>query len=472
MPFNTLTFLAFFLAFFTLYYFVARSRRNKLWLVIFGSVVFYCFWDYRFLPLLVGTGLLDFFLARQIALTSDRKRKKRLVTVSVAANLCVLFVFKYAQFFVDNVVSGAQLIGIELPHTVLGIVLPVGISFYTFQSISYTVDVYRGTFRPKKNFLEFLGALTFFPHLVAGPIVRSSFILPQFETLSGARWADARQGFLLIAFGLAKKAIADMLSLTADRVFAGGEPLGLMDSWTGALAFTGQLYGDFSGYTDMAIGLALLLGFQLPKNFDLPFLSRNMVEFWRRWHISLSSWLRDYLYTPLAFRRHKGNPQVHTMWALFVTMLLCGVWHGAGWNFLVFGIYQGALLVVTTLWLSHRAASDGSDGLRIPTFLQIAFTFYLTMIGHILFRAGDLDTAWQVLRGMHAPTVSSELQSSDWMLLALIVLAIVGSHAMDYVATRTQASKRPWVLWPCVVLAAALSIILSSNSRSFIYFQF
>jgi len=472
MRFNTLTFLAFFLAFFTLFYFVARSRQQKLWLVIFGSLLFYCFWDYRFLALLVGTGLLDFYLAQRIAQTPDKQRKKRLLALSVAANLGVLFTFKYAQFFVDNVAAGLGLLGLDLSAPVLGIVLPVGISFYTFQSISYTVDVYRGSFKPKKRFLDFLGALTFFPHLVAGPIVRASFILPQFETFTGARWSEARQGFLLIAFGLAKKSVADMLGLTVDRVFAGGQPLGLLESWTGALAFTGQLYCDFSGYTDIAIGLALLLGFQLPKNFDLPFLSRNMVEFWRRWHISLSSWLRDYLYTPLAFRSRAANRQASTLGALFVTMLLCGLWHGAGWNFLVFGAYHGALMVVTTAWLSYQAKQEGPEGFKVPVFLQVGFTFYLTMIGHVLFRAGKLDTAWQVLRGMHAPAVPSDTQSTAWVLLGLVVVSIVGSHALDYLSTRTQASGRPWVLWPSVVFASALSIVLSTESRAFIYFQF
>ena len=195
-----------------------------------------------------------------------------------------------------------------------------------------------------------------------------------------------------------------------------------------------------------------------------------MVEFWRRWHMSLSSWLRDYLYTPLAFMPLIGNRRVHTLGALFVTMLLCGLWHGAGWNFLVFGLYHGALLVLTSLWISYQDSKE--DGFRLPAILQIAFTFYLTLLGHILFRAGSLDTAWQVLRGMHAPAVASDTQSTAWVLLALVVVAIVGSHALDYLATRTKAASRPWVLWPSVVFATALSIVLSPGSRSFIYFQF
>ncbi len=353
MLFNTAAYACFFVAFFVLYRLLPLTRTQKLWLILAASLLFYAGWDYRYVPLLVGTGYLDFTIARFIDRPSaSEARRRALVTLSVAMNLTVLGIFKYADFFLANLGHALRLVGVRARLPVLHLVLPVGISFYTFQSISYVVDVYRRRFQARTRVLEFMSSLTFFPHLVAGPIIRSSHLLPQFESLAPIPWRNIRRGFFLIGTGLMKKTVADMLSPVADHAFSAHGPLSAMEAWTGALAFTGQIYGDFSGYTDIAIGSAALLGFHIPDNFDLPYLATSPVDFWRRWHISLSSWLRDYLYISL------GGNRDHRYRNLMLTMLLGGLWHGAGWTFVAWGFYHGALLVVTHLLVARFPSLD------------------------------------------------------------------------------------------------------------------
>jgi D-alanyl-lipoteichoic acid acyltransferase DltB (MBOAT superfamily) len=460
--FNSLGFVAFFVCFFCAFSFVAKTDRQRLWLITISSVFFYGCWNYKFVPLLVGTGLIDFYIARAISLQSDNKRRKRLLVLSVAMNLGVLGIFKYTNFFVA---SGVQLLasfGLHMKAPVVDVVLPIGISFYTFQSISYTVDVYRGTLKARKRIHEFLAALSFFPHLVAGPIVRSSFILPQFDRWTAPRWEACKQGFLLIIFGLTKKTMADLMGAEADLLFASAGPHSALESWTAALTFTGQIYGDFSGYSDMALGIAALLGYTLPPNFNLPYLARTPVEFWRRWHISFSTWLRDYLYIPLGGNRTR--PQAN----LLLTMVLGGLWHGASWMFVLWGLYHGVLLAAT-----HAIRRRFEKRPTLPAPILVGVTFYFVIVGWVLFRATTLRSAWSIIRGMLAPVKASIWQATSIYVPILTVVAIVFCHAIDYLASHKQSQMlRGRVLWPVTVVLLAFALLYHGNARTFIYFQF
>ncbi|XXF80288.1 MBOAT family O-acyltransferase [Myxococcaceae bacterium GXIMD 01537] len=463
MLFNTALFWLFFAAFFVAYHFGARTRAARLWLVTVGSLAFYGAWDVRFVPLLLGTALLDFFLARAISRAPDVGRRRALLVLSVVANLGVLGFFKYARFFADSGHGLLGLLGVTLPEPTFTLLLPAGISFYTFQSMSYTIDVYRGELAARERPEEFLAAVSFFPHLVAGPIIRASVLLPQFERMEPLRWEWVQRGYLLVAVGLLKKTVADLLAPTADALFGGGGAPSALESWTGALAFTGQIYADFSGYTDIAIGVALLLGFVLPPNFAQPYLATSPIDFWHRWHLSLSTWLRDYLYIPLGGRNQRYRN-------LLLTMLLGGLWHGANWTFVIWGAYHGLLLAAGHLLLGrYPMLAGGGAGVR---WLKRLGTFYLVVIGWVFFRADTLSGALRVLRGMHSPEVASLLTYPNLLRLLLVALALVGCHALSGAAERAPLLRRPAVLWPLMTACIAAAIAVGPAGQGFIYFQF
>ncbi len=468
MLFNTAAYAVFFIVFFALFQLSTTSRVAKLSFIAVGSIIFYAGWDYRYVPLLVGTGLVDFFIARALDTISDQRRRRALLAGSISLNLGVLFFFKYSGFTLTLAQDLAKLFGAPVLLPTVSFVLPVGVSFYTFQSISYTVDVYRGHFKPKQRFSEFLASLTFFPHLVAGPIIRSSFLLPQFEKFEQGTDESHRRAFVLISFGLLKKSIADLLGRTSDAIFGSGtQAYSGLDAWSGALAFTGQIYCDFSGYTDIAIGSALLLGFVIPDNFNLPFLSSSPTDFWKRWHISLSNWLRDYLFVPLGRRHRRFN--------LFLTMVLGGLWHGAGLTYIVWGAYHGGLLVVNHVVSERMARRPTTDTFfsRAMRVGGIVGTFYLMMIGWVLFRADSLGRAWAIIRDMHWPSRASVWSHNEVVTIALVVFALVFSHLLDGSARTLKGFiERPLVLWPLTSVALCLSILLSSSTHAFIYFQF
>ena len=332
MIFNTPIFYLFFVLFVLFYGLVLLRQKPRVYLIVVASLVFYGTWNYRFIPLLVFSGVADYFIAQAIGSATSQSARKGWVTLSIAINLGILALFKYADFVLVSVADFLTLFGIAADLPTLGWILPVGISFYTFQSLSYTIDVYRGDMEPRKGLVEFVAALSFFPQLVAGPILRARQILPQMHELPLPTWANFKHGLLLVTAGIVKKTVADLLAIPAARAFDSVEPVSLMETWTGVLAFAGQIYGDFAGYTDMAIGLALILGFKIPQNFRVPYFAVSPVDFWRRWHISLSTWLRDYLYISLG-----GNRNNRRFRNVMITMLLGGLWHGAAWTFVAWG---------------------------------------------------------------------------------------------------------------------------------------
>ncbi|HVG59620.1 MAG TPA: MBOAT family O-acyltransferase [Hyalangium sp.] len=465
MLFNTALFWLFFAAFFVAFHFATRTRVARLWLVVGGSLLFYAAWDVRCVPLLLGTALLDFWIALRLSRSQDERRRRVLLALSIVANLGVLGFFKYARFFADSAYGLLGALGVTVPEPTFSLLLPAGISFYTFQSMSYTIDVYRRELPARERPEEFLAAVSFFPHLVAGPIIRASVLLPQFEKMEPLRWEQVQRGYLLIAVGLLKKTVADLLAGPADALFGATNAPDVLAAWTGALAFTGQIYADFSGYTDIAIGVALLLGFVLPPNFDLPYLATSPIDFWRRWHLSLSTWLRDYLYIPL------GGNQNHRYRNLLITMLLGGLWHGANWTFVLWGLYHGLLLVAAHVLvgrypaLKETASTAGLWAKRLGTF-------YLVVVGWVLFRAESLPAALRVLEGMHVPAAGSAFAWPEVRTLLFVVAGLVLCHAVSALAEKTRLRQRSFVLWPVVAACMAVAMVLGMPGHNFIYFQF
>jgi len=400
---------------------VSDIRRKKNALAA-ASCFFYAAWDYRYLGLLLLVSVIDYVCAARIAATTNDQLRKRWLLASVVSNLSILAYFKYTNFFIgtwNGVVGGA------LSVPTMEILLPAGISFYTFKSMSYTIDVYRREIEPCRSHLDYVTFITFFPELIAGPIVRASVFLPQMDRHIGLTRDRLRVGASLFLLGLLKKlVIADRMATIADPVFAHPERFDALTTWLGVVAYTIQIYADFSGYSDMAIGTAKLIGYDLPENFDMPYASRNITEFWRRWHITLSSWLRDYLYIPLGGNRH-GTGRTYVNLAL--TMLLGGLWHGASWNFVAWGALHGAGLAV------HRAISRGQRR-PWPAWVGIPMTLLFVMIAWIPFRATSFSDTWTILRAMvgsgpgHAHFVHVAF---FWCIPVLVVAHVVGTRVLS-----------------------------------------
>ena len=470
MIFNTPIFFWFFAVFILFYGFVFLKQTPKLYLILVGSLVFYGAWNYRFIPLLVGSALADYFIAQAIYQARENVIKRRWLVLSVTLNLGLLALFKYADFVLLSVADLLAVLGYPASVSTLNWVLPVGISFYTFQSLSYTIDVYRGELKPRKGLVEFVSALAFFPQLVGGPILRAKQILPQMHAIAVPEWSAIKHGFLLITVGLIKKTGADLLAIPAQTAFDAKEAVSTLELWTGVLAFAGQIYGDFSGYTDIAIGIALLLGFKIPLNFRVPYFALSPVDFWRRWHISLSSWLRDYLYIPLGGNRNNRRTR-----NVFLTMLLGGLWHGAAWTFVVWGAFHGAIITATHYLATLKIfARFNQTETRFVMFLKWAITFYLVLIGWVFFRASDLASAVEIIVGLHI--FSSDVEQGVYAQTVFILTAVwvLLVHVMDFYVIRAadKLENRPWLFWVLMTLGQALCLFIGEPSNEFIYFQF
>jgi alginate O-acetyltransferase complex protein AlgI len=386
-----------------------------------ASCLFYAAWDVRYLGLLITISVIDYWCAARIARTEDSGVRRRWLLLSVVSNLLILGYFKYCNFFIDNVnaIAGGRL---ALRH--LDILLPAGISFYTFKSMSYTIDVYRKHIEPVRSQLDYTTFVTFFPELIAGPIVRASVFLPQMGRAIGPTRERLAVGASLFLFGLTKKLlIADRLSSVADPVFASPEIYATSTLWLGALAYAGQIYCDFSGYSDMAIGTAKMIGYDLPQNFDMPYISGSVTEFWRRWHITLSTWLRDYLYIPLGGNR-KGR--FRTYLNLFLTMLLGGLWHGASWNFVLWGALHGIALALHKLYLERVPAAR-----RLPDVVTIPLTFLFVVACWVPFRAATFTATASMLEGMFFLRRGGAVYFSEifmWASAALVIAHVLGAR--------------------------------------------
>lgn len=484
MSFNSIDFALFVPFVFFVYWFVLNRNlkvQNAFLLVM--SYVFYGWWDYRFLSLLVISTIIDYFVGIWLGKTDDQGRRKFLLAISVVCNLGLLGFFKYYNFFVDNVEAVFTLFGKPIELGTLRIILPVGISFYTFQTMSYSIDVYRRDMTPTKDFIAFASYVTFFPQLVAGPIERATNLLPQFLQRRKFVYETAVEGLTQIAWGLFLKiVIADACAPMVNEIFASPGSYSASTLIVGAFLFAFQIYGDFSGYSEIAIGTSKLFGFTLMRNFAYPYFSRDIAEFWRRWHISLSTWFRDYMYFPFGGSRKGKWMSVRNTMVIFI---VSGFWHGANWTFIVWGMLN-ALFFLPLLLSSRNRMNVGTvaQGRRFPTVtevLSIGGTFCLTLVGWVFFRAKSVGDAMAYLSGMVSPSLfsaprfpgSRRLPIVMACILALILAEWAGRNDA-YALARIRAVPTRAIRW-----AAYLGIVFTiyflgnfSESIEFIYFQF
>ncbi len=479
MLFNSQHFLWFFVLVWGLYWCLVRSRKAQNALLLAASFFFYGYWDWRFLGLLVLSTVVDYGCGLALGRPGRSPGERRLVLlVSIAVNLGVLGFFKYYNFFVESAARALESLGLGAPDWTLVIVLPVGVSFYTFQTLSYTIDRYRGEIEAERSLLDFALFVGFFPQPVAGPIVRARDFLPQAKRPRVFRFEDQALGMRLAVWGLFKKSVvADNLAPFVDGVFAAGEAPGIAVRVLAVYAFAVQIYCDFSGYTDIARGTARMLGFEFPWNFRMPYFASDPKAFWSRWHITLSTWLRDYLYIPLGGNRlGPGRTQVNLM----ATMVIGGLWHGAAWSFVVWGAYQGLLLVVHRAWSATRAISADRPERGVARLGRTLLFFQFVCLGWLFFRARSLEQVAGFLGpqsgGLFDGLVLSDVIASGLVFGGLGTLVVL---AWD-LATEQRGgvespieSARPWVQ---AVVTVALYLCISLFGRflgnEFIYFQF
>jgi len=475
MLFNSYTFWIFFALVALIYRFLDHRWQNRF--LVIASYTFYGYWDWRFLGLIAFSTLVDFFVAQKIGDAGDARRRKAWLMVSVCFNLGLLGVFKYLGFFVSEFNSFLAGIGITSPIPGIHLILPIGISFYTFQKLSYTIDVYRNKTVPTRRLLDFTLYVSFFPLVLAGPIERSSHLLPQIENprkpLDEERF---REGLYLVIAGLFRKVvIADNMALISNHIFA--RPASELSAWEillGIYALAFQIYGDFSGYSSIAQGVAKWLGFDLMVNFRHPYFAKSPQEFWLRWHISLSSWLRDYLYIPLGGNR-KGA--VRTYLNLILTMLLGGLWHGAAWTFIIWGALHGGWLALHRLLSGKQQPRDGGveDG-RFTSFIKMAVTFHLVCLCWLFFRADSAGQAFAMLGrlaggGWHFGGLETGMLS----LMALYLIPLVAYEWWCEKKGDLLALTRSHWGWRAIIYVYMLWMILFFGSpvqQEFIYFRF
>ena len=490
MLFNSVTYIFLFLPAATLLYWML-PQRPRMWMLFIASLVFYGFWRVDFIPLVLFSALLDYFLAIAIDRIEEPRARRRLLLISVAANLLILGFFKYLVFFTESAFSVARLMGYEPGIVELKIILPLGISFYIFQTLSYTIDVYRREIRPERDMLKYMCFVTFFGHMVAGPILRARILLPQFEKRAPFEGALLIEGAKRILAGLfLKTVVADSLAGFVDLGFARnpGE-LGFIDAWTLAFMFGCQIYFDFAGYSHIAIGSAKLLGITLPENFNFPYAATSPREFWKRWHISLSTWIRDYLYLPLVGVFHSARDDAWDTMAqsdsassgftraraLFATWIIMGLWHGANWTFALWGFYhavlvqgQRLLLPLTEKWTGWTAS-----------FAGFAVTLPLMMAGWVPFRCRTVEDAFTMwgrmldLRGLLHPSLG--LTPNGYAFLALVLLGMAAAWFWTVFAAQ-RLERQPALAavlatgYHAVVVASVIMFL--QIKQQFIYFQF
>jgi alginate O-acetyltransferase complex protein AlgI len=443
-----------------------RNKNLRLAFLTVSSWFFYAWWDWRFLPLMLSTTTVDYIGALLIERTDDERRRRLVLAVSLGTNLSLLGYFKYAGFFLNSLHGIGSSLGLPVDVPTLHILLPIGISFYTFNSMSYTIDVFRRRVTPTKHVLEYTTFVALFPHLIAGPIVRFTDLAEQLRRPRPFLTSRAASiGLFFLAFGLTKKLLlADQLSPYVDRLFAHPDQLGFVTSWAAAFGYSLQLYFDFSGYSDMAVGLAWLIGFRFPQNFNSPYKAQNISDFWRRWHMSLSAWFRDYLFIPLGGSRR--GPR-RTVVNLVVTMFLAGLWHGAAWTFVVWGLFHGALLgthgVLRAAGLTPRSV-----------LLNRTVTFLLVVAGFVIFRAPNLHAAGTILSSMAGFGGLDQLGQLHALLPARFIAMLAALLVFVHFAPNTwEIRARPRIVYGVMTgLAAALAIVTIASPHPFIYFQF
>ena len=476
MLFNTVDFAIFLPVVFLLYWFVFKTniKTQNLFLIVV-SYFFYACWDWRFLVLIIFSSIVDFLVGNKLYKAKRKKQRKLLLSISIISNLGILGFFKYFNFFIDSFKEVFILFGSSLESSTLNIILPVGISFYTFQTLSYTIDIYRKKINPTRNALAFFAFVSFFPQLVAGPIERASNLLPQFVKDREFNYHKSILGIKLIIIGLFKKmVIADNCARIVDEVFKYYPEHSGSTLFFGAFFFAFQIYGDFSGYSDIAIGSAKLFGFDLMKNFNMPYLSRNLGEFWRRWHISLSTWFRDYVYIPLG--GNKGSKLKVTRNILFVFMV-SGLWHGANWTFIIWGLIHALCFLPLILTGRNRKFLDEVDANRMfpsfKTIYQIGITFSVVTLAWVFFRAETLYDAIHYLGGIFNKSLFGTPQVSRGLILFLLVYMVIEWFQRDkeHILEISFIKSKP-VRILIYYVVVFIVFYFAGDTQTFIYFQF
>lgn len=475
MLFPTFEFLAFFCVVFAVAWALSRQATPRKLFLTAASYFFYGWWDWRFMALLFASSLINYLGGLIIGRLGAERGRKWALGLTVALNLGILAFFKYYEFFITSLERVLTSLGLERELPLMAIVLPVGISFFTFQGISYVADVYRQKIPPRRSLLDVMLYISFFPQLVAGPIVRAQDFLPQLDRRPDPRRVLVTFGVLLIFWGLFKKAIvANYLAVDlVDRVFMDPDAYHALDLLLALYGYAVQIYCDFSAYSDIAIGVAALLGYTFPRNFDQPYRAQSIAEFWRRWHISLSSWLRDYLYIPLGGNR---RGRVRTYVNLMVTMLLGGLWHGAAWRFVIWGALHGGALALERFASGQRSGRPGSDRRSVlAAAVSTLIVFHFVCFAWIFFRAQDMDRALAYIGGFVSNWVDSPSQFAPLPVVLVIVGLAINFIPRDTLG-RVEAVARhvPWVVTGllCGLILALFRAFGMDGTAPFIYFQF
>ena len=486
MLFNTIDFAVFLPIVFILYWFVTNNKlKLQNFLIVAASYLFYGWWDWRFLSLILFSTIVDYAIGRKLRIEENQRKRKILLWTSILVNLGFLGFFKYYNFFLDNFITAFSFFGTEIKANSLNIILPVGISFYTFQTLSYTIDVYKRKLEPTKDFIAFTAFVSFFPQLVAGPIERATNLLPQFYKKRKFEYDKAVDGLKQILWGLYKKVvIADTCSIFVDDIFqnymnySGGTLI------VGAILFSFQIYCDFSGYSDIAIGTSKLFGISLMTNFRTPYFSRNIAEFWRRWHISLSTWFRDYLYIPLGGSK---TSKILTVRNIFIIFIVSGFWHGANWTYIIWGSLNAFYFLPIFLMKKNRKhLSTTTTNKFIPSFKEfnsMLFTFIITAFAWIFFRSKTLTDAFEYIKGIFNKNNFFKIQTAKTyeldirpLIIYLTFFIIVDWYYRneEIVFTNHNLTKSTIIFKYIIYIFTIISIIFSikNQASNFIYFQF
>ncbi len=481
MLFNSIDFAIFLPIVFVLYWFVTnRSLKTQNLLLLIASYVFYGWWDWRFLLLIFASSLTDFLVGKGISNSNELKEKKILLAVSIVANLGLLGFFKYYNFFAENFVAAFTIMGSPIRANSLNIILPVGISFYTFQTLSYTIDVYRGKIAPTSNIISFLAFVSFFPQLVAGPIERATNLLPQFSKARIFNFDSARDGLRQLLWGLFKKiVVADNAAEYANMAFSNDSTNNGSTLALGAFFFAIQIYGDFSGYSDMAIGISKLFGFKLTRNFNNPYFSRNIGEFWRKWHISLTTWFRDYVYIPLGGSRVSNSKKIRNILIVFI---LSAFWHGANWTFIAWGAVHAIYFLPSIIGSTNRRYEGiVAAGKILPNpyeFLRILYTFTIVTLAWIFFRAESMEHAFTYFKGIfnssliEVPMVNSRLEFYTTLISIILMFVFEWINREKPHGLNLDSVKRWGLRWVIYLILIFVIFWLGNSGQEFIYFQF
>ena len=481
MLFNSIEFAIFLPSIFIIYWFVTKSIKQQNILILLSSYLFYGWWDWRFLSLIFFSTVIDFLIGKGIEKNEKPLNRKYLLWISILINIGFLGFFKYYNFFIDNFMYAFSTLGIELNYQSLKIILPVGISFYTFQTLSYTIDVYKRKLKPTTEFITFAAFVSFFPQLVAGPIERATNLLPQFKKNRKFDYNQAADGMRQILWGFFKKiVIADNCAVFADQIFNNYNDYSASTLVLGAVFFAFQIYGDFSGYSDIAIGTARLFGFNLMQNFAFPYFSRDIAEFWRKWHISLSTWFRDYLYIPLGGSRGTNYFKIRNV---FIIFLVSGFWHGSNWTFIIWGglnaIYFLPIMLLNKNRINTNIVAKGNNLPSINEFFSMMLTFSLITLAWIFFRAEDIHHAISYLSNIMHPSILTfpelitpklEMIYTLFCIFILLLIEWVNRDKIHGLETASYKKINRWTLYFIIIIM--IITFGSFNQNSFIYFQF